>query len=432
MNKKILALLITSLSLLLVLLVFPLAGNAEGRTVVYLTDGGAGTKDGSSAENAAGSLSEALSLLDLTQDCTVVVCGPVFLWDEWDYGVDYTGSVTFTSVYDKVDWRSVNDAGLNFMFINFVLRGATNFEYIKFNCVSGTGGVHINCGFNPLTIGYGVEVSGDQLTGLSDSKSIFIVGGYQQGRGDYAEGVSSTEKNVDIKCYSGTNILINVWSRGTMNVEYTGEANVVIGGDANIGSIFVAGLKTQNSMYGKTNITVEGNATVQNIYSSASVTATVQALNVNWYGGSLLSCLDNLREDENVVTYTEGKNLFASAAAKATENYSAVAAFFTSEKEVTAPETTPHTPPVIEVTQTEPPVTEPPVSDTKPDDETKPDETTEPASSGTTPSGDVTTSGTSSPSEPSSSPVMLIVGIVAVVVIAAVVVVIVIAKKKKK
>ena len=45
----------------------------DGNTVVYLADGGSG--DGSSAESPVGSLTAAYNALDLSKDCTVVICG---------------------------------------------------------------------------------------------------------------------------------------------------------------------------------------------------------------------------------------------------------------------------------------------------------------------------------------------------------------------
>ena len=45
----------------------------DGNTVVYLADGGSG--DGTSADSPVGSLPDAYAALDLTKDCTVVICG---------------------------------------------------------------------------------------------------------------------------------------------------------------------------------------------------------------------------------------------------------------------------------------------------------------------------------------------------------------------
>ena len=55
------------------------ASAADKATVVYLKDDGKG--DGSSPENAVSDLFDAYDALDLSKDCTVVVCGAYGAWN---------------------------------------------------------------------------------------------------------------------------------------------------------------------------------------------------------------------------------------------------------------------------------------------------------------------------------------------------------------
>ena len=72
---------------------------------------------------------DAYNALDLSKDCTVVIIGRYTQFDHFVYGIDYTGSVTLTSVYGGVDYR---ESGASFEFVpgRFVLFGKTTFENI--------------------------------------------------------------------------------------------------------------------------------------------------------------------------------------------------------------------------------------------------------------------------------------------------------------
>ena len=70
MKKRIIiSLVVAALAIILSVSAFA-AGN---KTVVYLKDDGAG--DGSSASSPVGTLADAYGALDLSKDCTIVVCG---------------------------------------------------------------------------------------------------------------------------------------------------------------------------------------------------------------------------------------------------------------------------------------------------------------------------------------------------------------------
>lgn len=96
--------------------------------VVYLKDGGIG--DGSTPKRACGSFADAFAALDLSKDCTIVICDTVSLTQAFNYGEAYTGSVTITGVYDGVDYRE-SGAVLHVGEARFVCCGETRFENIN-------------------------------------------------------------------------------------------------------------------------------------------------------------------------------------------------------------------------------------------------------------------------------------------------------------
>ncbi|MBQ7010570.1 MAG: hypothetical protein IJN63_02595, partial [Clostridia bacterium] len=342
MNRKLFSVLVVAVMLMQLLCGFSAVSAADAdKTVVFVKDDGTG--DGSSPENAAPTLMDAYNYLDLSKDCTVVICGPCTLWEAFDYGAPYEGSVTITSVYNGIDWRAANDAVLQVMYINIVWRGDTTLSYMDLECISDKG-VHIDCQFNDFTIDYGVNIIGDHLSGLTDSSSIFVVGGYQSGKGEYVAGESPLDRDVNLKFYSGYNILVNIWSRGVSNETYTGKATVLFSGTSE-GSVFVAGLKTSGCTFGDTDLIIEDEALVYNIYGTASVDANEKSFDCYWYGGELLTCIDSYRNDGKFITFLEGRKLYASDAAKQGAVYDEISAWFDTVESVTAPEVPEHTPP---------------------------------------------------------------------------------------
>lgn len=361
-NLKAAAILLFAVMLLGML---PVAGvHAAGSTVAFLKDGGAGLGDGSSPENAAPSLDVAFAALDLSQDCTVVICGPYLMLDEWNWGIPYTGTVTYTSVYNGVDYRATADAVFATEYKNFVCAGATVIENMILDCVS-INGIHFDCQFYPFKIGYGLEVRSDYLTGLSDAKSIFIVGGFQSGKGEAAVGATQNDRNGKIEVYSGTNLLIVASSRGFTGETYTGTVDITVGGTAEVGSVYTGGLKNSESLFGRTNLTVQSGATVKNLYTTTNNqhNCITDSLHVYYYGGSIggvnEAVIDATHEDGDPMTFTNGKHLHATAeiAAGLTDDFKA---FFTDMDTVVAPALDEPQPPVIGGgTETRPAETQP-------------------------------------------------------------------------
>ncbi|MBQ9429338.1 MAG: hypothetical protein IJU41_07345, partial [Clostridia bacterium] len=101
---------------------------AGDKTLVYLKDGGSG--DGSSPDAALGSMKDVYDALDLSKDCTAVVCGTLTTPKERiAFSGDYAGTVTYTSVYGGTDYRT-SGAKIVFMPYAYAFSCGTAFENV--------------------------------------------------------------------------------------------------------------------------------------------------------------------------------------------------------------------------------------------------------------------------------------------------------------
>ena len=212
------------LCLLSAVLLMPVlgVGAAEKATVVYLKDKGTG--DGSSSASPVGTLKDAFDALDLTQDCTVVICGPFTQNANFKYsGKDYSGSVTFTSVYGGRDHAKTSGAVLKVGAVQFACSGKTEFCDIKIE-VTGSNfsliGRH-----HPVKMGENVTVSGSKLKGGNTSNSFCIYGGSYSGYGDPA----TSAKDTSITVLSGANYYLVPFTRG-IKANCSGTAFIKVGG----------------------------------------------------------------------------------------------------------------------------------------------------------------------------------------------------------
>jgi len=291
----------------------------RGATVVYVKDGGTG--NGISADKALDNLTDAFDALDLTKDCTVVIAGPFLQSETFNYGEDYNGSVTFTSVYGGVDYRK-SGAVYNFLDKRFLCYGITKFENMDF---ATTGKYLLVVGqFHPVTVGEGVTVTGDQLTGTSIARSFTILGGYQNGAGK-ATKTSALDTNITV--LSGSKIYIVPFTREILG-DYTGTANVKIGGNAQVGVLHGSSAYPDNISVGNVKIELSDNASVDRFYGCTQIT-TAGGYEFIWNGGSINAFEWNCSATPAArLTVKGAKVLRASDAAKAQANFAEIAANF--------------------------------------------------------------------------------------------------------
>ena len=245
-------------------------------TVVYLRDGGSGS--GVSAETAVGSLTAAYKALDLSKDCTVVLCGTFTQEEDFDFGADYTGSVTLTSVCGGVDYRSVGAvwrAGER----KFICYGDTRFENLNFLALGAS--MHVIGQHHPITVGEGVGITGDKMTTGTLSRSFSIYGGYYAGAGR-PRSVDNSDTNITV--LSGQKIYILAFSCN-MAGEYTGTAHITVGGSANVPVVHCSCVGVSDNRLGSVDLTVKDGAVIRSIYGATSP-VKMRAATLTWLGGS--------------------------------------------------------------------------------------------------------------------------------------------------
>ncbi len=292
-------------------------------TVVFVKDGAEGS--GASADSALAKLSEAYAALDKSKDCTVVICGPYTQTGHFDVPGEFDGSVTITSVYDGVDYRK-DGAIYRFEPSRFYVRGATAFENIDFEAL-GTN-LLVLAQFHPVTVGEGVTMAGDAMTGGSVAKAFCIVGGYQKDTTDATEG---SDADTHITVLSGSKIYIVPFTRQIPG-EYTGTANIHIGGTADVSVLHGSSAYPDGITVGDVKVTVTDDAHVGVFYGCTQDT-TVNSYEFNWESGTIddFQWVCENTPGKNL-TVTNGSTLIASDTAKQTANYADIAANFDTVK----------------------------------------------------------------------------------------------------
>ena len=262
----------------------------KSETVVYL--GGTKRGDGSSPDKALGTLTAAYDALDLSKDCTIVICGEFKQAQTFVYKKNYTGSVTLTSVFYDEDYRDAG-AALISAGARFVCTGKTIFKDIDFRL---TGKYYcIVAQHNPLVMDTGVTMRSTDagFAGTSFANGFDIIGGYQAGQGILSNGTKPPIKSdvpVDITIKSGSHYVIAAYSRQVTEPVYNGDATIRISGDAKVGTLYFAPVNTsENNPFtatGNVKIELSGDASITNLYGTTN-SATLGGLTLDWYDGTI-------------------------------------------------------------------------------------------------------------------------------------------------
>lgn len=313
----------------------------ENKNVVYL--GGTSDGDGSSPEKAVNNLTAAFDALDLSRDCTIVVCGEFTHAKTFNYTKDFTGSVTLTSVYGGVDYRKTAGAAIISGGARFVCNGKTIFKDIDFHL---TGKYYcVIAQHNPIVFDTGVTMTSTDpgFVGTSFANGFDIIGGYQEGQATLYNGKAASkvsDEPVDITVKSGSHYVIAAYSRQITSPEYNGDAVIRIGGDAQVGTLYFAPVNTgeENPFVSSAAVTVElrDKASITNLFGTTN-SATLGSLTLNWYGGSI-DYFDVTNYAKAKVTVTKGTTLNYSAAAQKSSFFTKVAEKF--DRQNTLSETT--------------------------------------------------------------------------------------------
>ena len=290
----------------------------EAPNVVFIKDGGTG--DGSSADQAASTLITAYSVLDTSKDATIVICGPFTQSQAFDYPIPYDGSVTLTSVYDGVDYRE-QGAVLQFEAVRYICYGDTRFENLD---IVGLGAYVLVVGQHyPVTIGEGVNITAEAMTGGSVAKSFTILGGYQNGAG---EATDANDADTNITVLSGSKIYIVAFSRQIVGA-YTGTAHITIGGNADVATLHLSEANAEGVILGNTEALITGDAHVGTIYGTTQDTE-MNSVKVIWESGTIDSMKWCPESAPGTLTTAEDKLLLVSDKVKEQENYDEIASAF--------------------------------------------------------------------------------------------------------
>lgn len=323
---------------LALLLCVPAFSVSAADNVVFLSDSGTG--DGSSPDKATNDLFTAYENLDLTKNCTIVICGVFTQQMNFNWCEEYTGSVTFTSVYGGKDYRT-EGASYQFKPGRFVCWGDTRFENMDFVAL-GTNLLVIGQ-HHPLTVGEGVTMTGASMTGENIGKAFCLLGGYQSGQDDPP---FDSDKDVNITVLSGSSIYIVPFSR-TIAGNYTGTAHIRIGGNAQVSVLHGSAAYPDGVVLGKVDVTVEENAHIDNFYGCTN-NVEMESFTLTWLGGTFGGNDGNAFEwcchytPGKTFTATKGTLLRYGVAVKSNENFAEIAAIFDRVEETAteAPETT--------------------------------------------------------------------------------------------
>ncbi len=299
---------------------------SEGVSVVYLETGAEG--DGLSDNSPVGSLGKAVEMLDKSKDCTIVVCGRFEQSANFAYPETFDGSIKITSVYDGMDYRKYG-AVYECVGARFICSGEFIFDDIDI-LITGKY-MFVIANHYPFTLGEGVTVKSNNpgFDGKTFGTSFSILGNYQSGqpklRGskDNPEAENSLDTNITV--LGGTNINIGAYSRLIDGASYLGTANITIGGNAHVSRLYLTPCNKPFTS-GKTVVTVDGNAKVDEIYG-ATASGFAESFTVNWLGGTIGKYADVYSAGSDLFL-TYGKTLVYTDQTKAAANFESISALF--------------------------------------------------------------------------------------------------------
>ncbi len=224
-------------------------------SVVYVKDGGNG--NGFSANSPLGSIEAAHALL--SGGGTVVLVGETTISVKTNLPT-YEGAITYTSVYDGVDYRQ---SGARLYFpngITVLLGGEATFKDINIHTDTYA---YITAGFNPLTFDTGVNITHTEENLAKDSDEVNglrLAGGYN----NVTSGVI-TDKDATITLKSGFFRYVHGFSRYTGKVHYTGTANIVVEGTAIVDEL-ITGATQSEATATNVNLTLSDDACIYNVF----------------------------------------------------------------------------------------------------------------------------------------------------------------------
>jgi|GEM_PF-1723511 len=224
--------------------------------VVYVANGGTG--NGATADAPVGTLEAAHALLP--NGGTVVLVGETSVLVRTTLPA-HSGTMTYTSVYDGVDYR---EDGARLYFpngITVILGGEAIFKDIAIHTDTYT---YISAGFHPLTFDTGVVTTHTEENLAKDSDEVNglrVTGGYNT----LTLGEVTDDRNATITLKSGFFRYVHGFSRFSGKTTYTGTANIVIEGTAIVDEL-ICGATQNEATAANVNLTLSDDARIHNVF----------------------------------------------------------------------------------------------------------------------------------------------------------------------
>ena len=271
----------------LLLLLCALPASAAGAEVVYLKNGGTG--DGSSPEQALGSMKDAYAALDLRKACTIVVCGEYTQSKTFQHSAAYVGSVTLTSVWDGVDYRKTAGAVYITGEFRYVCTGAVTVRDLDYHL---TGKYYfIIAQHYPFVLDTGVRMASENAAfdGSSVANGFTILAGYQNGQSTVDGGKNpptAVSKSASVTVRSGSHLVIAAFSRQIKNQKLTGTSTVTAEGNAQVDLLYYAPIGVTFDVTAKTVLRVGEHARIGRIVGGTNK-GTLDSVTLEWLSGEI-------------------------------------------------------------------------------------------------------------------------------------------------
>ncbi|MBE6680233.1 MAG: hypothetical protein E7598_06915 [Ruminococcaceae bacterium] len=251
---------------------------------VYVNDGGTG--DGSSAEAALGSMTDAINLI-AEEGGTVHIVDTYTCADEY-VEPEHAGDIVITGgkyVFTNGKYNRWYLSGT----------GSTTFENITFEYGAGTTSLFV-ARFNTLVMGEGITMP---------ETSGYVIGGYQKvdGYATLAEMIEdlalATDKDSNVTVKSGSYHLVAGFCRGddgarSTTTAFTGTSNITVTGGT-MKTVYGGNINT-NATSGGTNITITGGEMLGGVRTAGEAQVKAQVVgdaNINISGGNIASLVVN-------------------------------------------------------------------------------------------------------------------------------------------
>lgn len=283
-------------------------------SVVYVKDGGTG--NGFNPASPIGSIEAAHALL--SKGGTVVLVGETSLTVRTDLP-KYEGAITYTSVYDGVDYRK---SGARLYFpngITVLLGGEAIFKDINIHTDTYA---YITAGFNPLTFDTGVNITWTEENLAKDSdetNGLRLAGGY-----NVVSDNIYIDRDARITLRSGFFRHVHGFSRYTGKVHYTGTATIVVEGTAIVDEL-ITGTTQHDATANSVDLTISDNACIYNVFvgGQQKTNLLTGTFNFTVNGGDVYEidamCIYTAKDCNSILTYDvatvpEGLVMLASVA----------------------------------------------------------------------------------------------------------------------